>query len=202
MEDGEVESGVVDGVGACPVESDWGLVSEDAEGEGVVAAKAVPVPGADAVPEGAEGAATDASGAPRNPGPDGKGRHYLEQCGKGRLKGSKNKIPRNSYGLNGAKGKLRHLTWELGKRDDPKLRQAIRKTLEVISLYYAASSKSGEEFMRSAALAVDLSGFKQERREKIKEQQKRKAMKRSATDEMLRRKALLAAEEKQGEIAC
>lgn len=52
--------------------------------------------------------------------------------------------------------------------DSAETRKNIRRHLEIISLLYAAKATDGAEFRASAALAVDLSGYKFEAAEKAK----------------------------------
>jgi len=80
---------------------------------------------------------------------------------------------------------------ELLKNDTPQVRKDIRKHLEIISLLYAAKATDGAEFRASAALAVDLSGYKLEvaakakiRAQKAEAKAQRKGMKQARQAEL------------------
>lgn len=211
--DGDREkAGVAEGEVTGREDENGAAVPADVEARGV--SGAVPegegVSGADAVSGAANGAAGGADhGSVEDPGAGGaqvdaegsdgakRPKWFSEQFGKGRLKGTKNKHPLGWRGLKAMKDRLRMLSSKLAQGDDPKLRRAIRKQLEVISLMYASNSKDGEDFRKSAALAVDLSGYKLEQAQRLKEKVKKQAAKRAATDEVLRRQKLIEREQEQ-----
>ncbi len=58
---------------------------------------------------------------------------------------------------------------------ESKLGRQIGRCLKTISLLYAAAASDGDEFRRNVALAVDLSGMKQEQAQKAKDKARKTA---------------------------
>ena len=105
--------------------------------------------------------------------------------------GNRAKTKHTAPGIRKTQQSLRRLALQLAQGDDPRLRRKIRRHLEVISLLYASKALDGEEFRRSAALAVDLSGYRLEQSEKIK----RKAKKLEARAAQMERKRAVSVEQ-------
>lgn len=97
------------------------------------------------------------------------------------------------------KNKLRELARRLsddglGGSEREVCRRDVRRTLEVLSLMYASGSANGADFRSNVALAVELSGWKDEARVRAKEGAKRREAKKEATSELVRRTKLVEAE--------